>query len=60
MVECWPRRAIEEQARCPSSERYWINPEIRNKNGGFMKIILIGANGTIGEQVQKALAGAGH
>jgi nucleoside-diphosphate-sugar epimerase len=24
-----------------------------------MKIILIGANGTIGEQVQKALAGAG-
>src|SRR5258705_12942917 len=25
-----------------------------------MRIILIGANGTIGEQVQKALAGAGH
>ena len=25
-----------------------------------MKIILIGAHGTIGEQVQKALAGAGH
>jgi NAD(P)-dependent dehydrogenase (short-subunit alcohol dehydrogenase family) len=25
-----------------------------------MKIVLIGANGTIGEQVQKALAGAGH
>src|SRR5712671_2363263 len=25
-----------------------------------MKIILIGANGTIGELVQKALAGAGH
>ena len=25
-----------------------------------MKIILIGANGTIGEQVQKALAGGGH
>ena len=25
-----------------------------------MKLILIGANGTIGEQVQKALAGAGH
>ena len=25
-----------------------------------MKIILIGANGTIGEQVQQALAGAGH
>ena len=25
-----------------------------------MRIILIGANGTIGELVQKALAGAGH
>src|ERR1700674_801190 len=25
-----------------------------------MKLILVGANGTIGEQVQKALAGAGH
>ena len=25
-----------------------------------MKITLIGANGTIGEQIQKALAGAGH
>ena len=25
-----------------------------------MKVILIGANGTIGELVQKALAGAGH
>ena len=25
-----------------------------------MKIILIGANGTIGELIQKALAGAGH
>jgi len=25
-----------------------------------MRIILIGANGTIGEQVQKALAGASH
>src|ERR1700721_3297881 len=33
---------------------------IRNENGGFMKIILIGANGKIGELVQKALAGAGH
>ncbi len=33
---------------------------IRNKNGVFVKIILIGANGTIGEQVQKALAGVGH
>src|SRR5271168_4806116 len=26
----------------------------------FMKIVLIGANGKIGELVQKALAGAGH
>src|SRR5712692_808088 len=26
----------------------------------FMKIVLIDANGTIGEKVQKALAGAGH
>ena len=25
-----------------------------------MKLIVIGANGTIGAQVQKALAGAGH
>src|SRR5467141_2364695 len=30
------------------------------QNGVFMKLILIGANGTIGELVQKALAGAGH
>ena len=37
-----------------------LDPEIRNENGVFMKIVLIGANGTIGEQVQKALAGAGH
>src|SRR5712691_3915563 len=29
-------------------------------NGVLMKIILIGANGKIGELVQKALAGAGH
>src|ERR1700730_6749137 len=29
-------------------------------NGVFMKIVLIGANGKIGELVQKALAGAGH
>src|ERR1700681_843589 len=33
---------------------------IRNENGVFMKIILIGANGKIGELVQKALAGASH
>ena len=32
----------------------------RVENGVFMKIVLIGANGTIGELVQKALAGAGH
>src|SRR4030081_3100493 len=30
------------------------------QNGISMKIILIGANGTIGELVQKALAGVGH
>jgi dihydrodipicolinate reductase len=30
------------------------------ENGVFMKIILIGANGKIGELVQKALAGASH
>src|ERR1700719_3644799 len=33
---------------------------MRNENGVFMKIILIGASGKIGELVQKALAGAGH
>src|SRR5216683_2399515 len=33
---------------------------LSRQNGVFMKIILIGANGTIGEQVQQALAGAGH
>src|SRR3984893_10622302 len=32
----------------------------RNENGAFMKIVLFGANGKIGELVQKALAGAGH
>src|SRR6202795_237998 len=30
------------------------------ENGVFMKIVLIGANGKIGELVQMALAGAGH
>src|ERR1700724_242906 len=30
------------------------------QNGVFMKIVLIGANGKIGELVQKALAGAGQ
>src|SRR5258707_221552 len=33
---------------------------LSRQNGVSMKIILIGANGTIGELVQKALAGAGH
>src|ERR1700727_606700 len=33
---------------------------LSGQNGSFMKIVLIGANGTIGELVQKALAGAGH
>src|SRR4030081_2147535 len=33
---------------------------LSRRNGVFMRIILIGANGTIGELVQKALAGAGH
>src|SRR5258707_6328846 len=33
---------------------------ISRQDGGFMKIILIGANGTIGELVQTAMAGAGH
>src|ERR1700692_4539894 len=33
---------------------------LSRQNGAFMKIILIGANGKIGELVQKALAGAGH
>src|SRR5258708_15238608 len=33
---------------------------LSRQNGIFLKIILIGANGKIGELVQKALAGAGH
>src|SRR5260370_36915253 len=33
---------------------------LSGQNGALMKIILIGANGKIGELVQKALAGAGH
>src|SRR5882672_5347027 len=32
----------------------------KSENGVFMKIILIGANGKIGELIQKALGGAGH
>src|ERR1700730_9482982 len=32
---------------------------LSRQNGAFMKIILIGANGKIGELVQKAVAGAG-
>src|ERR1700682_767312 len=33
---------------------------LSGENGAFMKIVLIGANGKIGELVQKALTGAGH
>src|SRR6267143_1197997 len=33
---------------------------LSRQNGVFMKIILIGANGKIGELIQKALAGAWH
>jgi NADP-dependent 3-hydroxy acid dehydrogenase YdfG len=33
---------------------------LSGQNGAFVKIILIGANGTIGELVQTAMAGAGH
>jgi NAD(P)-dependent dehydrogenase (short-subunit alcohol dehydrogenase family) len=32
----------------------------RRQNGAFMKIVLIGANGKIGELIQTAMAGAGH
>ena len=34
--------------------------DLSGENGAFMKIVLIGANGKIGELIQKALAGAGH
>src|ERR1700680_2669337 len=37
-----------------------VQQALSRQNGGFMKIILIGANGTIGELVQTAMAGAGH
>src|SRR3984893_12120670 len=33
---------------------------LSRQDGGFVKIILIGANGKIGELVQTAMAGAGH
>src|SRR5258707_4894288 len=33
---------------------------LSRRNGAFMKIVLIGANGKIGELVQTAMAGAGH
>src|ERR1700721_1557912 len=33
---------------------------LSRQNGVFMKLVLIGANGKIGELFQKALAGAGH
>src|SRR5260370_39075926 len=50
-------RAYRKESR-PSHEMAFIRE--LNKNGVFMKLILIGANGKIGELVQKALAGAGH
>src|ERR1700692_226344 len=33
---------------------------LSGQNGAFMKIVLIGANGKIGELVQEALTGTGH
>src|SRR5260370_38242823 len=33
---------------------------LSRQNGAFMKIVLIGANGKIGELVQTAMAGADH
>src|ERR1700704_6350609 len=33
---------------------------LSRQNGAFMKIVLIGANGKIGQLVQTAMAGAGH
>src|SRR6202166_702876 len=33
---------------------------LSRQNGAFMKIVLIGANGKIGELIRKAFAGAGH
>src|SRR5258707_6868547 len=33
---------------------------LSRQKGAFMKIVLIGANGKIGELVQTAMAGAGH
>src|SRR5713101_1219861 len=33
---------------------------LSRQNGAIMKIVLIGANGKIGELVQTAMAGAGH
>jgi NADP-dependent 3-hydroxy acid dehydrogenase YdfG len=36
------------------------NKALSRQNGAFMKIVLIGANGKIGELVQTAMAGAGH
>src|SRR5882762_1849183 len=38
----------------------FMTQQAPSRQSGVMKIILIGANGTIGELVQKALAGAGH
>src|SRR6267378_4438500 len=56
-----PRSRRVRTSNSESSERsIHLDPEIRNEKGVFMKIVLIGANGKIGELVQKALAGAGH
>src|ERR1700756_5981070 len=50
-----------------STNTNWINRGDRTaqqapsgENGAFMKIVLIGANGKIGELVQTAMAGVGH
>src|ERR1700687_2721628 len=50
-------------AKCASrlvSQLTRIQQALSRQKGAFMKIILIGANGKIGELVQKALAGAGY
>src|SRR6202043_4187597 len=49
-----------ERMRCDGKPGSRQDGTSLSENGVLMKVILIGANGTIGEQVQKALAGAGH
>src|SRR5437016_4049787 len=46
--------------RLLAAEQFMTQQAPSRPTGIFMQIILIGANGTIGELVQKALAGAGH